>query len=157
MQFSSPSYSKSSSAAYECPMYLLHLLIFMDIQSSLIPLMSSSLLRSLTSRLINSLSSCQMFSIVLASGDSGGVFHQLTCFSCRNFCARLQACFRWLSCMNLCPSGNVVSKTGISVASNISVYKAAFIFPSKIQIDVAPRTLISAHTWTFSGCLALHK
>ena len=38
-----------------------------------------------------------------------------------------------------------------------SVYSGAFMIPSKMQIPVVPWRLMPAHTWTFTGCLALYK
>ena len=61
----------------KCLIYLLHLLTFTVFQKFLIPCTSSSLFLGFTSRLINSFISCHKFSMGLASGDSGGVTHQI--------------------------------------------------------------------------------
>ena len=42
---------------------------------------------------------CHKFSIGFASGDSGGVRHQLIPLSVKNACARRDVCFGSLSCM----------------------------------------------------------
>ena len=58
-------------------MYLLHVCTSTVFQNRWMPEISSDFVFGLTSHLINSFNSCQRFSIGLASGDSGGVFHQL--------------------------------------------------------------------------------
>ena len=121
------------------------------------PLISSSLFLGLISRLKNSLSSCHRFSMGFRSGDSAGVFHQFSCFSPIHALACLDVCFGSLSCIKRNPSGNTSSANGMSVLSRISVYSGAFIMPSNMQIPVAPWRLMPAHTWTFTGCLALHR
>ena len=80
----------------------------------------SCLLRGLTCRQINSLSSCHKFSMGLASGDSGGVVHQLTPLVLRNSLARFDTCFGSLSCMKRCPSGKTSRMNGKSVWSKMS-------------------------------------
>ena len=40
--------------------------------------------------------------------------------------------------------------------SRICTYSGAFIIPVDIQIPALPGTLIHAHTWTLTTCLALH-
>ena len=72
----------------KCPMYLLHFAWSTVPQNCSIPSISSSLVLGLISRRMYSLSSCHRFSMRLRSGDSAGVFHQLTdlfcshCLSC---------------------------------------------------------------------------
>ena len=46
---------------------------------------------------------------------------------------------------------------GTRVCSKMLPYSSAFIIPSKMQMLVAPRKLIPAHTWTLIGCLALYR
>ena len=66
---------------------------------------SSALVVGFTSRRIYSLSSCHRFSMGFMSGDSAGVFHQLTSCSWKNAWALRDACSGSLSCINLCCSG----------------------------------------------------
>ena len=58
-------------------MYFKYLATSTVLQNPFIPSISWSLVVSLASLRMDSLSSCQMFSIGLRSGDSAGVFHQL--------------------------------------------------------------------------------
>ena len=66
-----------------------HLALSIFCQKRKIPSTSLDLLRGITSLLMNSFNSCQTFSIGLASGDSGKVFHQHTPFSSMNARASL--------------------------------------------------------------------
>ena len=64
--------------------------------------------------------------------------------------------FRIIVLYKMMPVRKAFSKNGTSVPSRISVYKGAFIFPSKIHIGVLPLRLIPAQMCTFTGCFALY-
>ena len=50
---------------------------------------------------VHTFNSCHRFSIGLASGDSGGIFHQFIPHSAKNAAARRDVCFGSLSCISL--------------------------------------------------------
>lgn len=145
------------STFFKCPMYLLHLATSTVSQNFCMPSTKACFVVGLISLLRYSFSSCHRFSIGFISGDSGGVFHQFTLFSNIKALARFEVCFGSLSYMNLWPSGKRSRRKGSSVACNMSVYKFAFMIPSKMQMPVAPFKLIPAQMWTFTGCLALRN
>ena len=91
-------------------------------------------------------SSCQRFSMGLAPGLSGGVFHQLMLFSAKNSLAAADVCFGSLSCMKRWPSGYTRRKNGSKPTFKISRYKLASIIPLKITSSVSPFVLMPPHT-----------
>ena len=97
-------------------------------------------------------SSCQRFSMWLASGLSGEVFHQLMLFSAKNSLVATDVCFGSLSCMKRWPSGYIRQRNGSKPTFRMSRYNLAFIIPSKIASSVRPFVLMPPHTWTLSGC-----
>lgn len=139
----------------KCLMYFVHFSTVTVFQNRLIPSISSFFVVGLTSRWMNSFSSCHKFSMGLKSGDSGGVFHQLIQLLSRKSATKCEVCFGSLSWTNLCVSK--FCKYGTRVLSKISANNYLSITPSKIQIPVAPRTLIPAQTCTLMGCFGLKK
>ncbi len=138
-------------------MYLVHFGMSTVSQKRWIPSKSSSFVRGFTSRRKNSFSSCQIFSIGLRSGDSGGVFstswwnwlpgnpfHGLKCVL-DHYPAWICGCCR--RCLSRKEAGRACCK--------ISVYSHLSMIPSKMHIPDPPWRLIPAQTWTFTGCLAL--
>ena len=100
------------------------------------------------------LSSCQRFSMGLASGISGGVCHQFTPFVAKNSFANQDVCLGSLSCIKRWPPLYSRQRSvGRRALSKIWVYRVASIFPSKIHISVGPYYPIPAHSWTLTGCL----
>ena len=92
------------------------------------------------------------FSIGFKSGDSGGVGQWLTLLSLNQDLVERLVCFGSLSCMNLCPSGNVSRMKGRRHCSSISWYPSLSSLPVKIQSFVAPFREMPAHTCTLYGC-----
>ena len=111
-------------------------------QNLLIPSTSSSLVLGLTSRCINSFNSCHKFSITLLWS--------------RNSFPWSDVCFKLLSCIKRWLDGYTCWMNGSRILSNMLVYRNLSMIPSKIQIWVLPCLLMPAHTWTFTGCLALY-
>ena len=68
---------------------------------------------------VHTFNSRHRFSIGLASGDSGGVFHQLIPRSAKNAAARRDVCFGSLSCINLWLCGYTVCINGTKCPSGI--------------------------------------
>jgi len=104
---------------------------------------------------MNSFSSCHRFSIGLQSGDSAGVFHQLTPSACRNCATRFDVCLGSLSCISRLPLGYTSRRNGSRACRSMLSYPSAFITPSNITMGVLPSQLIPPQMCTFTGCLAL--
>ena len=127
------------------------------LQKFKMPCTSCSLFLGLASRRMNSYNTCHRFSTGLASGDSGGVFHQWTPLSSKKVWASLEVCLGSLSCIKRCPLGKTACRKGSNVFSRICTYSGACMIPSNLQIPVLPLTLTPAHTCTFTGCFALKE
>ena len=99
----------------------------------------------LVSLRINYFSSCQRFSIGFKSGDSAGVFHELCGISGCVF--RIIILHKPVNCW--------VSAVDKGYQCLLWTYRNLSMIPSRMHTFVAPFRLISAHTCTFTGCLAL--
>ena len=104
---------------YKWSMYLLHFCSSTVLQKFNIPSTSSLLTVGLTYLRIYSFISCQRFSMDFKSGDSARVHHQLIPTSLQKFCTMREQCFRSLSYINLCESGNFSCENDKNVLYNI--------------------------------------